>query len=254
QETVLKLVKLFNKFIESYFFLLKKEGRVTLGSVTKRIEICHKKYMNITFKQIFQYVLDRSFDSENYEKIFFLIPELKFFYENFYKKYLYQFELYRREFEDNEFEFNYIFKKGEHVIFKGSGAKFCGKVLARRNRGLNIYYINICNLKNNCSEWFAEDIISTAGNVCINNQLTFTKYMRIYYFLPDPITQEKNAHNLALIRNEKDKLQKISDSSEEKKDAIYNIYVLADLSTQLLENIRKKIKHSDSQDKENINN
>ncbi|RVD91451.1 dead ringer [Tubulinosema ratisbonensis] len=179
---------------------------------------------------------------------------VSFALRNFYKKYLYQFELYRREFEDNEFEFNYIFKKGEHVIFKGSGAKFCGKVLARRNRGLNIYYINICNLKNNCSEWFAEDIISTAGNVCINNQLTFTKYMRIYYFLPDPITQEKNAHNLALIRNEKDKLQKISDSSEEKKDAIYNIYVLADLSTQLLENIRKKIKHSDSQDKENINN
>ncbi|RVD92732.1 hypothetical protein TUBRATIS_007480 [Tubulinosema ratisbonensis] len=106
QETVLKLVKLFNKFIESYFFLLKKEGRVTLGSVTKRIEICHKKYMNITFKQIFQYVLDRSFDSENYEKIFFLIPELKFFYEIFIKNIV------------NAHEMRLVYFILEYILFK----------------------------------------------------------------------------------------------------------------------------------------
>ncbi|KCZ81303.1 hypothetical protein H312_01299 [Anncaliia algerae PRA339] len=172
---------------------------------------------------------------------------VSFALRNFYKKYLYQYELFRREFEDSDYEFNYKFNKKDHVIFKGSGAKFCGKIVARRNRGLNIYYISICNLKNECSEWFAEDIIQPTDNNCINNQLTFTKYMRIYYFLPDPITQEKNAHNVALIRRQKDSVKNISDESDEN---VYNIHVLAEISSQILDNLKKKRKLCD--EKENL--
>lgn len=179
-----------------------------------------------------------------WKKLFFeQMPKtnVSFALRNFYKKYLYQYELARREFEDKEIEFNYIFKKNDHVIFKGSGAKFCGKILARRNRGLNIYYISICNLKNECSEWFSEDIIQPTDSKCINNQLTFTKYMRIYYFLPDPITQEKNAHNVALIRNEREK-RKLSENSEVKESCFVNINVLAEVSVSVLENLKKKRK------------
>lgn len=145
--------------------------------------------------------MDNVIHLQIWKRLFFRYMEktnTSYVMRTFYKKYLYEFELARRCSEESTLDFNYVYKKGDHVIFVGKcGQRFCGKVVAYRNRGLNVYYIKFLGWNEENNEWISEDILQHCdGNVkaCSSRYLAPSKSSKANKFVDDPVTWEKHRH------------------------------------------------------------
>lgn len=145
--------------------------------------------------------MDNVIHLQIWKRLFFRYMEktnTSYVMRTFYKKYLYEFELERRCSEESSLDFNYVYNKGEHVTFVGKGGQvFCGEVVARRNRGLNVYYIKSLGWNEENNEWISEDILQRCDNdikVCSSQYLTPSKSSKANKFVDDPVTWEKHRH------------------------------------------------------------
>lgn len=145
--------------------------------------------------------MDNVIHLQIWKRLFFRYMEktnTSYVMRTFYKKYLYEFELERRCSEETSLNFNYAYKKGEHVTFVGKcGQRFCGKVVARRNRGLNVYYIKFLGWNEENNEWISEDILQRCdgdAQACSSRYLAPSKSSKANKFVDDPVTWEKHRH------------------------------------------------------------
>lgn len=145
--------------------------------------------------------MDNVIHLQIWKRLFFRYMEktnTSYVMRTFYKKYLYEFELERRCSEESSLNFNYAYKKGEHVTFVGKcGQGFCGRVVARRNRGLNVYYIKFLGWNDENNEWISEDILQRCdgdAKACSSQYLAPSKSSKANKFVDDPITWEKHRH------------------------------------------------------------
>ncbi|KAL0265842.1 UNVERIFIED_CONTAM: hypothetical protein PYX00_011560 [Menopon gallinae] len=145
--------------------------------------------------------MDHVIHLQIWKRLFFRYMEktnTSYVMRTFYKKYLYEFELERRCSEETSLDFNYVYGRGEHVTFVGkSGQVFCGEVVARRNRGLNVYYVKFLGWSEENNEWISEDILQRCGNsaeACSTRCLAPSKSSKANKFVDDPVTWEKHRH------------------------------------------------------------
>lgn len=139
----------------------------------------------------------------------------------FYKKFLYEFEQYRRagtvscscrepcdcdDYVDcigkvqesgasRRLEFNYKFMIGEIVKLLTAKEQYYGHVKLRRNRGLNQYYLQFMGWCKEHSEWYCEDVLSK----CEQNKDGYvmrrpSRSSKTNNLINDPLIREKHCH------------------------------------------------------------
>lgn len=138
----------------------------------------------------------------------------------FYKKFLYEFEQYRRArhyvncectgmCECNDFvdcmgaehgnkdkpDFAYKFKIREIVKLATSKERYYGHVKLRRNRGLNQYYVQFMGWCKEHSEWYCEDVLSK----CEQKREGYvvrkpSRSSKTNNLVNDPLIREKHSH------------------------------------------------------------
>ncbi|EPR78669.1 ARID/BRIGHT DNA binding domain protein [Spraguea lophii 42_110] len=121
----------------------------------------------------------------------------------FYKKYLLEFEYFRR---NAEIESDYIFNVGETISFiADNDERYFGRVKIRRNRGMNQYYIQFAGWEKEYSEWYCEDILEKSKISEISKEMikATPKSSKNNYLVNDPLIREKHSHfNLGKIAYE----------------------------------------------------
>lgn len=165
--------------------------------------------------------MDNVINLQIWKKLFFgYMPKTNasFTMKSFYKKYLYEFELARHPDD----EACYKFKIDDHLTFIADNRKFyCGNVRAMRNRGINVYYLQFLNCKNDTNEWFAEDILRLCDGICNFHDLSKIS-SKTNNFVDDPITREKHSHGHKRMRKMFKKTKKRVTSVDIKKADIRN--------------------------------
>lgn len=113
----------------------------------------------------------------------------------FYKKFLYEFEILRREAID-EIDYQYKFQIKDRIYINVKEDVYYGTVKLRRNCGLNQYYIQFYLWSRENSEWFSEDVLNKyAGFFTSKNYLRRkTRSSKANNLIDDPLTREKHSH------------------------------------------------------------
>jgi hypothetical protein len=144
----------------------------------------------------------------------------------FYKKYLYEFERYRRDrgAEDNV-DYNYKFQIRENVMLESASKEmFYGIVKLRRNRGLNHYYIQFAGWAKDHSEWYCEDVLEPCYEIPKSAYKTKRKSRssKTNNLINDPVLREKHCHitsnRLTLSGKNKEEENSLESDSEEAVD------------------------------------
>lgn len=145
--------------------------------------------------------MDNVINLQIWKKLFFKYMEktnASYVMRTLYKKYLYEFELERRCEDDDEYNFVYLYRKGDHVTFIGKNNQvFCGEVVAMRNKGINVYYIQFLGWNKENNEWISEDILSKCTqdiDICRSLSAAPSKSSKANNLIDDPVTWEKHRH------------------------------------------------------------
>lgn len=145
--------------------------------------------------------MDNVINLQIWKKLFFRYMEktnASYVMRTLYKKYLYEFELERRNAEDVGYNFAYCYRRGDHVTFVGKNKHvLCGEVVAMRNKGINVYYVQFLGWNTENNEWISEDILSKCAQdieVCRSLSATPSKSSKANNLVDDPVTWEKHRH------------------------------------------------------------
>lgn len=144
--------------------------------------------------------MEKVTEDQKWKSLFFSMmskTNVSYTIRTFYKKYLYEYEFFRRYADDNDHIYNYVFEKGRKVFFKiNEDDKYFGTIKLRRNKGINQYYVQFFSWSKENSEWFSEDILESYNDVFdhTNHMKRKTRSSKANNLIDDPLTREKHSH------------------------------------------------------------
>ncbi|TBU20434.1 hypothetical protein CWI38_0071p0030 [Hamiltosporidium tvaerminnensis] len=121
----------------------------------------------------------------------------------------------RISIEDNIF--NYKYKPYQVVmLITENGERYYGVIKLRRNKGLNMYYVQFVGWNKEYNEWYCEDVLEGViiGNggcklsvedifIAMGNKKP-SRSSKANYLIDDPLIREKHCHNVSKVGDRKD--------------------------------------------------